>query len=172
MNDAGESERSHYMNVETAPESDESPPSTDPSDPPARPTGLSAEATSASVTLTCNDPGDASITHYTTLPHSMDGDAYGDGQGAPEFMEVGATEDAGITYVDTSVEARRKYVYRLKVVNAACEVGRSGYADAETPRPGCTAQRRRSFRRRVASMSQHWPSRRAAPPNEGRRTGS
>ena len=131
VNAAGESERSRYANVETPPAPDES--TRDVVDPPARPTGLSAAATSGSVTLTWDDPRDASITGYIILRREVDGNTYGDGRGAPEFVEVGSTADAATEYVDTSVSARTKYVYRIVAVNDAGDSDLSSYANAETP---------------------------------------
>ena len=123
VNAAGDSPRSRYRNVETPVAVDA----------PARPTGLSAEATGASVTLSWDDPGDDLVTHYRILRRSVDGDAYGDGQGAPEFVEVAITADAATEYVDTSVTARTKYVYRVVAVNAAGDSERSRYLNVETP---------------------------------------
>jgi len=63
----------------------------------------------------------------------VDGDTYGDGQGAPEFAEVGATGGSAITYTDATVEPHRRYVYRVVAVNAAGESERSRYVNVETP---------------------------------------
>ena len=48
-------------------------------------------------------------------------------------MEVATTADAATEYVDTNVEARRKYVYRVVAVNDAGDSERSRNANAETP---------------------------------------
>ena len=99
-------------------------------DMPAQPTGLTASAgSSAPVSLQWADPSDDSITGYKILRRSRDGDTYGDGQGAREFVEIATTADAVATYVDTSVAAGRRYVYRVVAVNAADDSPRSSYAN-------------------------------------------
>ena len=86
-----------------------------------RPTGLTAPSVSHdSVTLTWDDPGDSSITGYQVLRRSRDGDEYGDGRGAAEFVSiVDDTGSSATTYADTSVTARTRYVYRVKARNSA-----------------------------------------------------
>ncbi len=103
--------------------------------PPATPTGLSAQSVAHdSMALTWDDPGDGSITGYQVFRRSVDGDEYGDGQGAPEFVPVtDDTASATTAYTDTSVTARIKYVYRIKARNAAGLSGRSTYLNVETP---------------------------------------
>ena len=105
----------------------------EPVDPPAKPTGLHwKNVTETSVTLGWNVPDDDSITHYIILRRSVDGDTYGDGQGAAEFVEVGSSGPA-TSYVDNSVSAGTKYVYRIVAVNAAGDSERSRYVNVETP---------------------------------------
>ena len=121
-NAAGESERSSYANVETLP-----PPV------PAQPTGLAALAAShEGIDLSWDDPGDSSITGYEVLRRSRDGDAYGDGEGAPEFAVIDTTGGQGVTYPDRSVTPRTRYVYQVVALNEHGASPRSGYANAET----------------------------------------
>ena len=103
--------------------------------PPAEPTGLSAQSVAHdSVTLTWDDPGNDSITGYQVLRRSRDGDEYGDGEGAPEFVvSVDDTGSSAATYTDTSVTARTRYVYRVKARNSNGLSNASVYANAETP---------------------------------------
>ena len=126
VNASGLSDQSNYVNVET--------PATPTSSPPSRPTGLAATSVSHdSVTLSWDDPGDGSITGYQVLRRYRDGDEYGDGQGAAEFIAiVDDTGSAATTYTDTSVTARTKYVYRVKAINAEGMSERSTYLNAET----------------------------------------
>ena len=102
INASGLSDQSNYVNVET--------PATPTSSPPSRPTGLAATSVSHdSVTLSWDDPGDGSITGYQVLRRYRDGDEYGDGQGAAEFIAiVDDTGSAATTYTDTSVTAARE----------------------------------------------------------------
>ena len=101
---------------------------------PAAPTGLTASSVSHdSVTLTWDDPGDSSITGYRVLRRSRDGDEYGDGEGAAEFIAV--VDDTGSsanTYTDYSVTPRTRYVYRVKAINSVGTSGQSSYLNVET----------------------------------------
>ena len=122
VNAAGASERSSYTNVETLP-----PPV------PTQPTSLEAEAAShEGIDLAWDDPGDSSITGYRILRRSRDGDAYGDGQGAAEFVEVGTTGGAATEYEDRSVTPRTRYVYRVVALNEHGASPRSSFANVET----------------------------------------
>ena len=127
INPAGTSGQSSYLNVETsaAPTS---------SSPPATPTGLAvSSATHDNVTLSWDDPGDSSITGYQVLRRSLDGDEYGDGLGAAEFVAiVNDTGSSATTYTDTSVTARTRYVYRVKARNPQGLSGVSSYINTET----------------------------------------
>ena len=106
-------------------------PADEPVEPPARPTGLHAP------TVTHTGPSRSrGTTHRTTASsptrsyrRERDGANYGDGQGAREFVEIATTADAAVTYVDTSVAAGRRYVYRVVAVNAAGDSPRSSYAN-------------------------------------------
>ena len=120
-NGNGLSERSTYLNVETLTAL-------------AKPTGLTASSVSHdSVTLTWDDPGDDSITGYQVLRRSRDGDEYGDGQGAAEFVAV--VDDTGstaTTHTDTSVSPRTGYIYRVKARKLQRLGEASDAANAET----------------------------------------
>ena len=79
---------------------------------PAKPTGLTTSATYNSVTLTWDDPGDDSITHYQILRR------------IPGFHKTGEfdtiepnTGSADTTYIDYSVSPQQEYIYRVKAVN-------------------------------------------------------
>ena len=128
INAAGTSRQSPYLNVETpdAPTS---------SSVPAAPTGLAvSSATHDSVTLTWDDAGDSSITGYQVLRRSRDGDEYGNGRGAAEFVAI--VDDTGsstTTYTDTSVTPRTRYVYRVKAINSAGTSRQSPYLNVEAP---------------------------------------
>ena len=125
-NPQGLSERSSYANAET--------PDTPQPTAPSMPTGLAVSSASHdSVTLTWDDPGDSTIESYQVLRRSRDGADYGDGLGAAELVVI--TDDTGspaITYTDTSVAARTRYVYRVKARNPHGLSERSSSANAET----------------------------------------
>ena len=101
---------------------------------PAAPTGLTASAVSHdAVSLAWDDAADAAITGYQVLRRSRDGDAYGDGRGAWEFVAVVAdTASSATSYTDTTVTARTRYVYRVKAINPAGLGARSSYLNVET----------------------------------------
>ena len=62
-----------------------------------------------------------------------DGDTYGDGQGAREFVAIeDDTGTADTEYTDDSVAPETRYVYRVKAWNPAGLSERSSYANAET----------------------------------------
>ncbi len=128
INPAGLGARSSYLNVETsdAPAAQTAP---------AAPTGLSASSVSYdAVSLAWDDAGDTTISGYEVLRRSRDGDAYGDGRGAWEFVAVVAdTASPATSYTDTSVTARTRYVYRVKAINPAGLGARSSYLNIETP---------------------------------------
>ena len=122
-NSEGLGPQSSYLNVETP-----APP------PPAAPTGLAvSSAAHDSVALTWDDPSDSSITGYQVLRRSRDGDEYGDGRGAAEFVAIADdTGSSATTYTDTSVTARTRYIYRVKARNPRGLSEVSSDADAET----------------------------------------
>ena len=103
-------------------------------DPPAVPTGLAMSSRAYNrVSLVWDDPGDSAIENYQVLRRNVDGDTYGDGLGAAEFVVVGETGSAATTYTDTSVRPRTKYIYRVKAQNSGGLSDVSRYAHAETP---------------------------------------
>ena len=144
INTAGTSQRSNYVNVTTP--SQPQTPTPQPTTPqptatpdaaptlPAAPTGLSAtDVSHQQVTLTWDDPENSSITGHQVLRRTRDGDQYGDGQGASEFVVIiNDTGSAAPTYNDTSVSPRTRYVYRVKARNAAGLGPRSTYLNVET----------------------------------------
>ena len=102
---------------------------------PAQPTGLTATSVSHDgVTLSWDDPSDASITGYQVLRRSRDGDEYGDGQGMAELVAiVDDTGSAATSYADTSVTARTRYVYSVRARTSGGLGGQSSHLDVETP---------------------------------------
>ena len=125
QNPAGLSAVSTYVNAETL----EAPPL------PTAPTGLTAASVAQdSVTLVWDDPGDDTITGHQILRRSRDGDEYGEGQGAPEFVAVtGNTGSPAATHTDASVAPRTRYVYRIRVRSSQGLSEGSNDANAETP---------------------------------------
>ena len=97
-------------------------------DPPSKPTGLAASATSNSVTLTWNDPGDDSIAGYQVLRLNRAIHSLGDFQ-----IHVDNTGSNEATYIDTDVESEARYVYRIKARNSAGLSPKSRYTDANLP---------------------------------------
>ena len=126
VNATGESPRSGYVNVETpeAPVNDP-PPQTDP---PGRPTGLRAASVSHdSVTLSWDDPGDATITGYRILRRDIANDPPG------TFSTVASnTGTAATSYTDGAVAASTRYAYRIIALNANGASPRSGYVNVTT----------------------------------------
>ena len=103
-------------------------PTPTPTAPPARPTGLSATASPGAIALSWDDPSDATITHYEVFRRDTTIHALG------EFITLEAnTGSAATTYTDESVEPERKYVYRVKAVNAHSASQWSSFANATTP---------------------------------------
>ena len=95
---------------------------------PAQPTGLSTAPTHNSVTLTWDNPGDDSITHYQVL--RRDRDIHDTG----EFVTINSnTGSAATSYTDTSAQPQKRYVYRVEAVNAHGVSNWSSFARANTP---------------------------------------
>ena len=95
---------------------------------PDKPTGLEATASHDSVTISWNDPGDASITGYLILRRIPGVDPEG------HFDELVA--DTGTTataYTDASVSAGTRYTYRIKAINAAGTSERSRWSHIDVP---------------------------------------
>ena len=100
----------------------------EPEEPPSRPQGLTGTVAHDAVSLTWDDPGDATITGYKIL--RSDRALHGNG----EFqVHVDDTGSAAAAYIDRDVSPEGSYVYRIKARNAAGLSGRSGHFRADTP---------------------------------------
>ncbi len=112
INEHGVSERSRWVHIDTpvapAPEEEQA------AEPPAKATGLSSEVSHNMVILTWDDPNDDSITGYLIL--RRDKDIHEEGTFLTVAPDTGSSET---TYVDASVEPERRYVYRIKAINAS-----------------------------------------------------
>ena len=92
---------------------------------PAQPTGFAATVTHNSVSLTWDDPGDASITSYQILRRDITG-------GGSLGVHIDSVP-AGTSYVDTTnVEPENTYSYRIKARNAQGLSGQSGFQNVTT----------------------------------------
>ena len=92
---------------------------------PSAPTGLAVSATHNSVSLTWDDPGDASITSYQILRRDISG-------GGSLGVHIDSVP-AGTSYVDsTNVASSTTYSYRIKARNAQGLSAQSGYRNATT----------------------------------------
>ena len=141
------SARSNYVNVQR-PEEDPTPTATPTRTPtptptptpmpavPAQPTGLTATSVSHdSVTLSWDDPDDASITHYQVLRRDRDADD----PGVFDAIEDD-TGSAATSYTDEEAKPAKRYVYRVVAINGQGASPRSGYVNVETPdAPGIPA---------------------------------
>ena len=87
-----------------------------PSAPPAAPTGLAASAGVASVTLTWNDPGDASITHYE---YNVNHNATGTGNltGWGPWTAIAGSGASTTSHTFSGLAGGREYRYHLRAVN-------------------------------------------------------
>ena len=87
-----------------------------PSAPPAAPTGLAASAGVASVTLTWNNPGDSSITHYE---YNVNHNATGTGNltGWSQWAAIPGSGASTTSYTFTGLAGGREYRYHLRAVN-------------------------------------------------------
>ena len=100
----------------------------EPEEPPAKPTGLSSEVSHNTVILTWADPNDDSITGYVIL--RRDKDIHEEGTFLTVAPDTGSAET---TYIDASIEPERRYVYRIKAINADGVSERSSWVRAYTP---------------------------------------
>ena len=92
---------------------------------PAQPTGFAASATHDTVSLTWDDPGDASIISYQILRRDITG-------GGSLGVHIDSAP-AGTSYVDsTNVASSNTYSYRIKARNAQGLSAQSGYRNATT----------------------------------------
>ena len=107
----------------------------EPTERPARPSTLTAaEVSHDSVTLTWRDPQDDSISGYVILRRDKDIHEKG------TFETVKAdTGTAETTYTDDSVMPERRYVYRIKAINAYGK-SKSSWVRAYTPAAPTTEQ--------------------------------
>ena len=100
-----------------------------PTEPPAKPRTLRAtEVSHDKVTLTWRDPQDNTITGYMILRRDKDIHE----EGTFETVEAN-TGTAETTYTDTSVYPEKRYVYRIKAINAYDESEISSWVRAYTP---------------------------------------
>ena len=97
-------------------------------EPPAKPAGLTGTVAYDAVSLTWDDPDDASITGYQILRRNRVVDAPGKFQ-----VHVDDTGSSATSYVDRDVTPETRYVYRIKARNAGGLGGRSGFFNADTP---------------------------------------
>ena len=95
---------------------------------PAKPTGLTSKVSHDSVTLTWNDPQDNTIDGYVIL--RRDKAIHEEGIFIPVEDN---TNSADTTYTDDTVEPSKKYVYRIKAINAAGLSEISSWVRAYTP---------------------------------------
>ena len=100
----------------------------EPDEPPARPQGLTGIIAHDAVSLTWDDPGDATITSYQILRRDRTLHSNGDFQ-----VHVNDTGSAAAAYIDRDVSPEGSYVYRIKARNAAGLSGQSRYLRADTP---------------------------------------
>ena len=96
--------------------------------PPARPTGLTTAATHDAVTLSWDDPGDDSITHYQVYRRATGEDAQDDSV----LIESG-TGSADTTYIDDDISPATGYDYQVGAVNAHGASQRSQHFSVTTP---------------------------------------
>ena len=97
-------------------------------EPPERPQGLRAEVSHDTVSLSWDDPGDATISGYQILRRDRDRSPVG-------VFEV-LVEDSGsaaAAYADRQVQPETRYNYRVKARNAAGLSRRSNFVRADTP---------------------------------------
>ena len=100
----------------------------EPAGPPAKPRSLTSQVSHDTVTLTWNNPNDDSITGYLML--RRDKDIHQEGTFVPVAPDTGT---ARTTYTDASIEPERRYVYRIKAINAHGLSEISSWVRAYTP---------------------------------------
>ena len=95
---------------------------------PAKPTGLISEVSHDSVTLAWDDPRDGTVTGYVVLRRDKDVHPQG------TFRTITAdTGTAATTHTDDTAQPDRRYVYRIKAINAHGRSDISSWARAYTP---------------------------------------
>ena len=97
-------------------------------EPPAQPQGLAGTVAHDAVSLTWDDPSDATITGYQILRRDRALHAIG-----YFLVHVGDTGSAATSYVDRDVSPETLYGYRVKARNAAGLSERSYYFNADIP---------------------------------------
>ena len=97
-------------------------------EPPERPQGLRAEVSHDVVSLSWDDPGDASISGYQILRRDRDLSPVG----VFEVL-VDDTGSAAAAYADRQVQPETRYNYRVKARNTAGLSRRSNFVRADTP---------------------------------------
>ena len=97
-------------------------------EPPERPQGLRAEVSHDAVSLSWDDPGDATISGYLILRRDRDLSPVG----VFEVL-VEDTGSAAAAYIDRQVQPETRYNYRVKARNAAGLSRRSNFVRADTP---------------------------------------
>ena len=95
---------------------------------PARPTNLATRVSTDQVVLTWDNPWDKTITGYVIERRERQTNSQG--TFAPIEENTGSTDT---TFTDNTVEPSRKYVYRIKAINAAGLSEISSWARAHTP---------------------------------------
>ena len=127
INAHGTSDRSNWVRAYTPAAPEPSPGR------PAKPTGLSTGVSHDSVTLSWDDPRDGTVTGYVILRRDKDVHPQG------TFRTITAdTGSAATAYVDASVDPERRYVYRIKAINAHGPSDRSNWVRAYTPAAGAS----------------------------------
>ena len=102
-----------------------------PTSAPGQPTGLAADATSEHVTLTWDDPDDASITRYLVYRKYPNNPW----EGARHFILVGIVELADYPFVDHEVEPGQRLFYQVQAENAVGKSVRSTSVGVTIPLP-------------------------------------
>ena len=97
-------------------------------EPPGRPQALQAVVSHDAVSLSWDDPGDASISGYQILRRLRDHSPVGQFE-----VLVEDTGSAASAYVDRQVQPETRYNYRVKARNAAGLSPRSNFVRADTP---------------------------------------
>ena len=97
-------------------------------EPPGRPQALQAVVSHDMVSLSWDDPGDATISGYRILRRLRDHSPVGQFE-----VLVEDTGSAASAYVDRQVQPETRYNYRVKARNAAGLSPRSNFVRADTP---------------------------------------
>ena len=123
INAQGASERSSWVRADTPAVPDPAP------EVPARPTGLATAVAPDTVTLSWDNPDDDGVTGYAILRRDKDLQP----EEGTFFTVTSDTGTAATTYTDQTVEADKRYVYRIKAINANGMSEISSWARGYTP---------------------------------------